>query len=450
MIITTKKLLNKVGIDGTVALTILTRVIQAGGGIISIYFVSKYLSSHEIGYYYTFSSILAIQIFFELGLSGIITQYTAYEFAHLNWEDNFELNGKQYYKSRLSSLLIFCVKWFLIIAVMLFFALLYVGFSFFSTYNKGPNIEWKGPWVILCLTTSLNLFIDPLLAFFDGLGHIKDMSKIRLIQRIVNVLLLFIFFACGFKLYSAALASLIAICINYVQIIFSSRIKYLKVIWLAKSQSVINYYKEIFPFQWRIALSWISGYFIFQLFNPILFATEGPVIAGQMGMTIAALTGISSISMSWINTKVPFLSMLISKVEYKTLDINFNRIALQAVSINTFITILFVAVVQVLKYLHIGLAERFLSFTPLMCMCLASIINQLIFAFATYLRCHKKEPMLIQSITMGLLVCLSTFVLGKKFGLIGITVSYVLLTCMISLPWTVYLFFTKKKEWHNG
>jgi len=450
VIVATKKLLNKFGIDGAIALTILTRIIQAGGGIVSIFFVSKYLSPHEIGYYYTFSSILAIQIFFELGLSGIITQYTAYEFSHLKWGDDFKLIGEQYYKSRLSSLLIFCVKWFAIISIALFVALLYAGFSFFSTYNKGLNIEWKNPWIILCLTTSLNLFIDPLLAFFDGLGHIKDMSKIRLIQKITNVLLLFIFFACGFKLYSAALASLIAICVNYVQIVFSNRIRYLKVIWSAKSEWVINYYKEIFPFQWRIALSWVSGYFIFQLFNPILFATEGVVVAGQMGMTLAALSGILSVSMSWINTKVPLLSMLVSKRDYTTLDISFKKIAVQATGANAFITLCFVIVVQLLKYLHMSLAERFLVFIPLICMCLASIVNQFIFALAVYMRCHKKEPMLIQSIVMGLLVSISTFVLGKEFGLMGITVSYVSLTCIVALPWTIYLFITKRKEWHSA
>ncbi|NHA04458.1 hypothetical protein G7092_11655 [Mucilaginibacter sp. HC2] len=449
MIITIKKLLNKVGIDGAVALTILTRVIQAGGGIISIIFVSRYLSPSEIGYYYTFSSILAIQIFFELGLSGIITQYTAYESAHLKWIDNFELIGEIHYQSRLSSLLIFCVKWFAIIAAILFFALLYGGFTFFSHYGKGLNIEWKGAWITLCLTTSLNLFIDPLLAFFDGLGHVKDMAKIRLVQKTVYIILMFIFFACGLKLYSAALASLIAICVNYAQIIFTNRIKYLKVIWAAKSEWVISYFKEIFPFQWRIALSWISGYFIFQLFNPILFATEGAVVAGQMGMSIAALTGILSISMSWINTKVPFLSNLISKRDYTLLDVSFNRIAFQATGINLLITICFVLVIQVFKLFHVSLAERFLAFIPLICMCLANVINQLIYAFATYLRCHKKEPMLIQSITMGLLVCLSTVVLGRRFGLIGITTSYVFLTCMVALPWTIYLFITRKKAWHH-
>jgi len=444
-----KKTLGKIGIDGAIAFTLLTRIIQAGGGIISIIFIARFLSPSEQGYYYTFASILAIQIFFELGLSGIITQYTAYEFAHLTWGDNFALLGEEYYKSRLSSLLRFCVKWFSIIAGFLFITLLIAGFVFFNKYNKTLDVNWQKPWIILCLTTSLNLFIDPILAFFDGLGEVKDMSKVRLIQKSFNIILLFIFFECGFKLYSSGLASLIAIIINYFQIIFSKRIKFLKAIWVGRAKWTINYYQEIFPFQWRIAISWISGYFIFQLFNPVLFATEGAVVAGQMGMTIAALTGISSLSMSWISTKVPFLSTLISKKDYSSLDNNFKNIFTQSIGVNALLTLLFLLVIQIARHFNIQLANRFLVLIPLLCMCFASIVNQVIFALATYLRCHKKEPLLIQSITMGILVCASTFLLGKKFGLFGITIGYFFLTCIVSLLWTIYIFFNKRKNWHH-
>jgi len=444
-----KELSQKVGIDGAIAFTILTRVIQASGGIISIIFIAKYLSPNEQGFYYTFASLIAIQVFFELGLFNIITQYTAYEFAHLKFGNNFTLIGEEHYKSRLSSLLRFCIKWFSIVAVILFFALLIAGYTFFNKYNNSLNIEWQKPWVLLCLTTALNLFIDPILAFFEGLGQVKDMSKVRLVQKSVNIALLFIFFALGFKLYSSPLASLVSIAINYIQILFSDRIKFLKAIWSVKATSTINYYQEIFPYQWRIAVSWISGYFIFQLFNPILFATEGPIVAGQMGMTMAALTGIAGISMSWINTKVPLLSMLISKKEYNTLDSNFRKISVQSVGINFIITIAFFIVVEILVSTHYSIASRFLTVIPLACMCLASMVNQIIFAIATYLRCHKKEPMLLQSITMGILVSLSTIVLGKAYGLIGITGGYNILTCLLSLPWTIYTFLTKKSIWHK-
>ena len=47
----------------------------------------------------------------------------------------------------------------------------------------------------------------------------------------------------------------------------------------------VDWRTEIWPFQWRLAVSWLCGYFTFQLFNPILFAVRGPIEAGQMGDT---------------------------------------------------------------------------------------------------------------------------------------------------------------------
>ncbi|WP_295794825.1 hypothetical protein [Mucilaginibacter sp.] len=439
----------KLGIDGAIAYTILTRVIQAGSGLISIIFIAKFLSSNEQGYYYTFASVLAIQIFFELGLSGIITQYAAHEFAHLSLTADFQLAGEEFHKSRLSSLLRFCVKWFAIISGILFFILLAVGFFFFSSYNKDLNISWHYPWVILCVATSLNLFIDPVLAFFDGLNQVKDMSKVRLIQKIANIVLLFVFFLCGFKLYAAALASLIAIGINYIQVIFSNRIKLLKAVWRAQSKWKINYLKEIFPLQWKIALSWISGYFIFQLFIPVLFATEGPIVAGQMGMTLAALNGVLSVSISWITTKVPLFSGLIAKKEYEKLNEKFNLITKQACLICALCLGIFIIFVEIVRHFHFPVGNRFLPTFPLVLLTICTFISQFIFALATYLRCHKKEPFLVQSIVMGILSALSTIFLGKYFGVNGITIGYTTLMIFAGLLWVTIIFKNKKLEWHH-
>lgn len=444
-----KEVLAKVGVDGAIALTILTRVIQAGGGVLSIAFIAKFLSPYEQGYYYTFASVLAIQVFFELGLSSIITQYTAHEFVHLKWGEDFTLTGDAVHQSRLSSLLRFCVKWFGLIAIILFFILLAVGFYFFSKYNNVLNIEWKKPWIILCLTTSLNLFIDPILAFFDGLNEVKDMARVRLIQKGINIILLFVFFVLGFKLYSSALASLVAIIINYIQILLTKRYQFLKTIWFSKGEWRVNYFEEIFPYQWRIALSWVSGYFIFQLFNPILFATEGAIVAGQMGMTLQALNGISSISMSWISTKVPVFSQYIAKKDYQTLDNTFNTALAGLLKVNMILLVIFNVGVVFLKLEHFKFSDRFLPLLPTIILSTICFINQLVFSWATYLRCHKSEPFLVQSIVFGALVSISTVVLGKQYGLIGIVGGYGFLTLFISLIWSYFLFVNKKKLWHS-
>lgn len=444
-----KKLVGKVGIDGAIGITLTTRILQAGGGIISVLLIARFLSINEQGYYYTFASILAIQVFFELGLSGIITQYVAHEFSHLTLSSTGELIGEEFYKSRLSSLLRFCIKCFAAISFFLFFFLYIVGHLFFHKYNTDSTVEWNTPWTILCLTTSLNLFIDPILAFFDGLGQVKDMAKVRLVQKVFTIVFVFVFFFLGLKLYSAALASLLGILINYGQVLFSKRFDILKSIWKEQKEAVINYYKEIFPFQWRIALSWISGYFIFQLFNPVLFATDGAKVAGQMGMTLNALMSISTLSMSWINTKIPLFSGFIAQKKYNELDTIFNKTVKQLTGISILLVGTFVTFIIVLRQLHIPLANRFLQPLPLILLCLTIIANQFVFSWATYLRCHKKEPYLILSIVNGCLCCLSTFLLGHKFGLMGVVCGYTFLMLTASLIWGYLIFIQKKKEWHH-
>ena len=450
VIFKTKKVINSIGLNKAILLTILARGVQAAGGVGAIVFIAGFLSEEEQGYYFTFMSIIGIQVFFELGLSGIITQYTAHEFAKLKWLPDFELDGDEYYKSRLCSLLRFFTKWFGIISLLLAICLIPVGYYFFgSLENSSHNINWQAPWIILCLATAFNLFMGPVLAFFEGLGLVEDMAKIRLIQKGSTVLLLFIFFMLGFKLYAAAVSSLIGIGINYYQIVFSNRFKILKKIWQYNFQWKINYYTEIFPFQWKIALSWISGYFIFQLFNPVLFASDGAVVAGQMGMTLQAYTGIGAIAMSWILTKVPVFSDYIAKGEYQLLDSLFKKTVINLMMVTICLILVFNVFIFGATYLQLGFSFRFLSLRISLILSIAFIVNQYTFCLATYLRCHKKEPLLLYSVVLGILSAISTFFLGNKYGVTGMTIGYTAITLAISLPWAIIVFRNKRTLWHQ-
>ena len=52
-----KYITNKIGIDGAIFYTILAKILQAGGGVVSIFFIAKYLTKIEQGYYYTFATL---------------------------------------------------------------------------------------------------------------------------------------------------------------------------------------------------------------------------------------------------------------------------------------------------------------------------------------------------------------------------------------------------------
>ena len=440
-----RTLFSRLGIDISIFYTLLTRILQGGGGLLIIFFITLYLNKIEQGYFYTFGSIVAIQVFFELGLNTIITQFAAHEFGGLEITDN-KINGQLDNKSRISSLFKFCLKVFPYLAFALFFILIIVGFIFFSTYNN-IGINWKLPWIILSLSTSILFLTSPFLALLEGIGFIKEISRARFFQQIIYILVISLAFISNFGLLSISLASLTS-CLYLIYYILSTHRDILLHMFKFKTYKIISYRNEIFPFQWKIAISWISGYFIFQIFNPVVFAKEGATVAGQMGLTLTALSGISSLSMSWISTKIQTFSTLISNSDYKNLDMIFCRSLRQAVIINLILLITFLSFIFFLKINFNHISSRFLPLFPLSLLAIVTLANQFIFSWSTYIRCHKIEPFLLNSLVGAFLNITSIYFIGNKFGLMGIIYGYVFITTFIGIPWTYIIYIKKKKKWH--
>lgn len=443
----------KLGIDKAIFYTLVGRSLGIPVSVLTIFFIARYLSPEEQGYYYTFGSIVALQVFFELGLTGIITQFVAHEASHLTWNGR-EFVGEEKYKSRLASLLRFCAKWYSLFAGFIVVLLLVAGLTFFNHYNAhGKDINWALPWIILVMGTAFNFLIAPITSFVEGLGKVKEMAQIRLIQQVCQPIVVWGGFILGAKLFVSGMDALLKVSVVLFFICNSSIFRMLKSIWKENVSEVISYKKEIFPLQWRIAVSWISGYFIFQLFNPVLFATEGAKVAGQMGLTLQALNALQALTLSWINTKVPRISGLIALKEYVQLDTLFNKTFKQVMAIGITFVFLFVIVLITFQNLNITLfgidfGTRFLPTIPLILMAWATISMMPVNCWATYLRCHKKEPLMLNSVVIGILCCTSTLLFGKLYGLMGIVCGFAVLR-LISLLWIQYVYKTKKIEWHK-
>ena len=70
-------------------------------GVATVLFLPLYLTPDLQGYYFTFASVLSIQIFFELGLNQILVQLVSHEVAHLNADANGRLTGDGAHLDRL-------------------------------------------------------------------------------------------------------------------------------------------------------------------------------------------------------------------------------------------------------------------------------------------------------------------------------------------------------------
>lgn len=54
---------DKIGIDRAIFYTLLNRTLSISTAVFTIVFIIKFLSSDQQGYYYTFGSIVALQVF---------------------------------------------------------------------------------------------------------------------------------------------------------------------------------------------------------------------------------------------------------------------------------------------------------------------------------------------------------------------------------------------------
>jgi len=451
-----RQLVHKIGLDKSIAYSSGARIVQGGTGIASVFFITSFLTGVEQGFYYTFGSILALQVFFELGLTGIMTQYVAHEVSHLTFNpETLCYEGEERYRSRLASLVHFCVKWYLVLSIVVMVVLNVVGFVYFSKYGDSAhsNVEWRIPWILLSVASAFRLFVSPFTNIFMGLGYVKEMSKLSFYMQFLQPVATWICLACGLKLYVIGVGYLLSTLWWFVFVYRERLMPILLHLWEENITDRVSYMKELFPYQWRIALSWVSGYFIFQLFNPVLFATEGAIVAGQMGMTLQAINAIQSFSMNWINTKIPLYSKLIALKDYVQLDKIFNKTLLQMTNVCFVLIIVFFLALWMLDVtqLRIGknvLSDRFLSYLPTLIMVIPMYLQQYVYSWATYLRCHKREPFLVNSIVSGILCCTSALVLGQTFGLYGLTLGY----CCISIcmmPWGYWIYKTNKQKWHE-
>ena len=433
------KLSNFSEIDFHVGITLLFRFWSILVGGILLVSIPFYLTGAEQGYYFTFSSLIATQVFFELGFNFVVVQIVSHEMPGLSYGSNGSLSGRHDNVSRLSSLIILLKKWYLLISILYFIIVSIIGFIFFSTNGHLPKLDWLPVWILLVLFSSINLYISPFLAVLEGMGFVGQVAKIRLMQSCVGYGCFFILLLFGAGLYSI-------VCISGVAALFSYT-------WLMKTHSklikehhkvdkaapVISWKKEIFPFQWKIALSWLSGYFIFQLFNPLVFAYQGAVEAGRVGLTLTIFSTILSFSMSWVTAKSPVMAKLIAEEKIVESKILFKKLLFKSGCSNLLIIAGFIVFVLVLRANNIDLAMRIANNNILYILFFVSIANHIVFTMATYMRAYKKEPMIWNSLGTGLLIAVALTFSARLSSTFAIA-SYAFVIIGVCLPWTIMIY----------
>lgn len=442
-----KNNLQKIEVDRPTFFSILSKVWLIITGPLTIIFIIIKFSPELQGYYYTFSTLLALQVFVELGLGVVIIQFASHEWSQLNITKKGFIAGSEGSLARLSSLLRLSLRWYVVGAILLILFLGIGGYIFFSQSQKF-DINWAFPWFGLCLLTGINLCLVPVWSLLEGCNQVAELYFFKFWQGLLVNLSIWVAILCGAGLFALSISSIMFLLCGLFFIKYKYWNFFKSLFFLKAKEQRIKWHKDIFPMQWRIAVSWISGYFIFSLFTPVLFKFHGPVVAGQMGMTWNLVGIVIWISSAWLAPKIPRFGMLIAKKDYETLEKLFFRITKIILIVSIILGILIWLGIVLLYDFHSKFAIRFLTPLPVAIFLLAQILVAVSMPASGYLRAHKKEPLVFLSVMSGLFIGVSTFVLGKYYSGIGVAVGYLLVNLII-VPLVFVTWYNCRISWHK-
>jgi O-antigen/teichoic acid export membrane protein len=439
------------GLDRAIAFTVLGRFWSALAGALTILLIARYLTPKEQGYYYTFYSLVALQIVFELGFSFVILQLAAHERASLTFSPDGGVQGDTIAHSRLASVLQKAVRWYFVAGLLMAVVLIPAGFAFFEAHQTaGATVAWKEPWYLLVIAAMLAFQIDPVFSFLEGCGFIAEVAQRRLTQAVLGSLLAWTAMLTHHGLFSPALVILGQVAVG-LAFLFSRRHRHLlaDLLRYPAREHFVGWKSEIWPFQWKIAISWMCGYFIFQIFSPVLFAYQGPAAAGQMGMSLNIATAIGSVALAWMNTKASPFGALVAQSRFAELDRLFFRTLRQSTILLVIGAAVFFFALMAGEHSYPKLADRVLPPWAFSLLLLNTILNHINVSQALYLRAHKQEPFLVPTIISAVLIASFTIFLGKNYGANAVVVGLVLQGVLFAFPFGTYIFVTKRRLWHD-
>jgi O-antigen/teichoic acid export membrane protein len=439
------------GIDRAIFFVLLGRIWGIGAGLVTIIFVTRFLSPDLQGYYYTFYSLIALQIFAEMGLNFAIIQLASHEMAALNWTHDRRLAGLQQSKRRLQSLVYFAFAWFSAAGIVMIAALLPAGIWFFGAVIREQSIAKMviPAWSVLVVLTAINLFVLACVAIIEGCGKVAEVAVLRLTQSVCSVFSVWLALSLGWGVFALAINSFV---VAVVGVIWLS-MRYQGVLRDFISERIplpgIDWRVEIWPFQWRIAVSSMSGFLISQLFNPLILATHGAAEAGRMGMSMQVIAAMNGGAMAWITTKAPTFGRLIAMGNRLELDKLFFRSLVQSLAILLGGVCAISAIFWYLNFIGSPYGLRVLPPKLFYVLFLVCLTQHVVLAEAAYLRAHKQEPFLIVSIVSGLVTAALASQLIPRFGTTGAVISYATVALLIGFCGGTAVFISKRRSWRS-
>lgn len=428
-----KQIVKKLELDNALLWILTNKLWSIAKGPIGLFFIISYLSPQEQGLWYTFLSLGALTVFAEMGFTGIISQFVSHEYAHLKERNGFLIGGVEA-RDKLASLIRYALKFYLIVIPFAIIILYGVGKYFLEDVDSDIFLLW----MVFSVTGGIQLLVSLLQSMVQGFDKVALVQKNIFIGSLTLPIASWTMLYFGFGVATLVIANILSI-VLMLFLFYKNTKKIYHQIARHKLIQKYSWFNEIVKLQWRYAVSWMAGYFIFQFMTPMIYKYEGVLIAGQFGLTLVLTKQISNISSSWIDTKLPKMNIFVAHKNKDALDKIFLKNSIIGFCIFLIISILFLFTIWIFNKYNFY-ADRFLAL-DLTFLVIGLETTYVITGFLSkYTRVHKAEPYYFISIIMGIFFFFIISLLRIDYNIKEVLILLNLVSWFIVLPLVIFIF----------
>ncbi|MDC5973693.1 hypothetical protein EKQ45_03550 [Proteus vulgaris] len=364
--------------DRIALLSLLLNILKVCAGPLTLYFISIKLSTELIGFYYAFFGVVGLKMLFEAGMANVIK---------VNYSHRMNDSKAQQH------LFIFSFYWYLLISILLMVSLIFIGNEYFSAYNGA--IKWRYPWYLLCISSSLGIFLTFIETYLDGIQKQIELKILQIISNL-SIFVLWIALLMDFELYSLGLMQISSALITILFLAKKST-RYINLKALIKIKfSFKKEFLTLYPLLKKVFCVWIISYLFWNGYNLLAFKVTTPELAGKIGLTFnLALSGYT-IANSIISNQMTHISFLVSQKKFPESQ----HILYKYLFISTIILIIGYSAYIIIYYLipDIFFFKKVLDIKNTIYLFLFFIIINIFSSFNNYVRTFKVEPFILLSI----------------------------------------------------
>lgn len=406
------------------------------GAVVTIGLVIRSFSPVLQGYYYGFLSLLVLQQLFQTGLSVVLQQFASHEWAHLGVVDG-SIVGERSARSRLASLIHLSHRGFRATSAAVLIVLVLAGPLMFGG-REDPGVSWVGPWYVLCLATSLSVLVLPMSVILEGSGYVAASQRAQLVGAVVGSIGGWVAILAGLGLYSVAVIAGLRTAV--VALMLARPFSPFARLRFDSPDGLTISWGELWPLQWRLSLTWLTGILMFQSMVPLTFQLVGPIAAGQIGLLNQILQAVIGIGGVWLVSAQPRMGRLAAARRFEEIRRLTRATAIRCSVTATLIGFAALISVGIIDWVRPDIGARFGSPWLLVVLVLVAVSMQPGAAMVTAVRFQKKEPFVRLGLVSSALSIGVMAIGATSYGLTGVVVGFASVIAILITPWSIVIY----------